>query len=102
LSSEAAIVVDQVTKIYRRGRQDELRAVDGVSLEVKRGEIFGLLGPNGAGKTTLLKMLTTLALPTAGKAMVLERDVVREPLAVRRSIAVVLQQYAVELYLTVR
>jgi len=102
LTEDAAIVVDQITKLYREGRADEVRAVDGITLAVKRGEIFGLLGPNGAGKTTLLKVLTTLARPTSGRATVLGHDVVRSPLAVRRAIAVVLQQYAVELFLTVR
>ncbi|HEV8613044.1 MAG TPA: ABC transporter ATP-binding protein, partial [Gemmatimonadales bacterium] len=102
MPGEAAIVVEQLTKVYRPGRAREVRAVDGVSFAVRRGEIFGLLGPNGAGKTTLLKMLTTLTAPTGGRAAVLGHDVVREALAVRRSIAVVLQQYAVELFLTVR
>ena len=102
MSSDVAIAVEQLTKVYRPGRADAIRAVDGVSFAVRRGEIFGLLGPNGAGKTTLLKMLTTLTLPTAGRASVLGHDVVRDALAVRRSIAVVLQEYAVELFLTVR
>ena len=100
--SETAIAVEQLTKVYRAGQRDEVRAVDGVSFHVEPGEIVGLLGPNGAGKTTLLKMLTTLTLPTSGRASVLGQDVVHDALAVRRLIAVVLQQYAVELYLTVR
>ena len=102
MPDDAAITVEQLTKVYRSGRGDEVRAVDGVSFHVEQGEIFGLLGPNGAGKTTLLRMLTTLTLPTSGRASVLGHDVVRDALAVRRSIAVVLQQYAVELFLTVR
>ena len=102
MSDEVAIRVEQLTKIYRPGKLDEVRAVDGVSFQVQRGEIFGLLGPNGAGKTTLLKVLTTLTSPTSGKAAVLGHDVVRQALAVRQSIAVVLQQYAAELFLTVR
>ena len=95
MTSDAAIAVEQLRKVYRPGRGEEVRAVDGVSFEVRRGEIFGLLGPNGAGKTTLLRMLTTLTLPSSGRASVLGHDVVRDALAVRRSIAVVLQQYAV-------
>ena len=102
MPDEFAIRVEELSKVYRPGRADEIRAVDGVSFEVRRGEIVGLLGPNGAGKTTLLRMLTTLTLPTAGRASVLGHDVVRDALAVRRSIGVVLQQYAVELFLTVR
>ena len=101
MSSDVAIGVEQLTKVYRPGRSDEIRAVDGVSLEVRRGEIFGLLGPNGAGKTTLLKVLTTLTLPTSGRARVCGHDVVKEALAVRQAIAVVLQEYAVELFLSV-
>jgi len=94
--------VEQLTKIYRQRHADEIRAVNGVSFEVRQGEIFGLLGPNGAGKTTLLKMLTTLTLPSSGRAAVMGHDVVKDALGVRHSIAVVLQQFAVELYLTVR
>ena len=101
MPDQPAIALEQISKVYRSGN-GELRAVDRVSFEVRRGEIFGLLGPNGAGKTTLLKMLTTLTLPTEGRAAVAGHDVQRDPLAVRRSIAVVLQQYAVDQFLTVR
>ena len=79
-----------------------LRAVDGLTFSVCRGSIFGLLGPNGAGKTTTLRVLTTLARPTAGRARVLGFDVVAAPLEVRRRIAVVIQEQAAELFLTVR
>jgi ABC-type multidrug transport system ATPase subunit len=69
---------------------------------VRRGEIFGLLGPNGAGKTTILKILTTLLPPTSGHAEVTGYDVVQQSLAVRRAIAIVLQETAVEMFLSVR
>jgi ABC-2 type transport system ATP-binding protein len=61
-------------------------AVNDISLDIQRGELFGLLGPNGAGKTTTVKMLTTLLLPTSGTASILGMDVVRQTLDVRRHI----------------
>jgi ABC-2 type transport system ATP-binding protein len=102
-SPPTALRVSDLIKVYpgRRGRP-EVRAVDGMSFEVQRGEIFGLLGPNGAGKTTTLKILTTLLAPTAGRAEVVGFDVVARPLDVRRSISLVLQETAVELFLTTR
>jgi ABC-2 type transport system ATP-binding protein len=69
---------------------------------VAPGQIYGFLGPNGAGKSTLVKILTTITTPSAGRASVHGFDVVRNPLDVRRHIAVVLQQTAVETMLTVR
>lgn len=66
-------------------------AVDGLSLEVRRGEVFGLLGPNGAGKTTLLKILCTLLLPTEGRAAVNGHDVVEAPQRVRQAVGYCLE-----------
>lgn len=68
-------------------RFGDVRAVDGIDLEVPRGVIFAILGPNGAGKTTLMRMLATLAAPDAGEASVMGHDLVREPRKVRASIA---------------
>ena len=79
-----------------------IRAVDGLSFTVAPGTIFGLLGPNGAGKSTTLKILTTLSRPTDGTASVLGFDVVKQPLEVRRRIASVIQETAVDLLLSVR
>lgn len=101
MKTAPAIVVRDLAKVFRR-RGKETRAVDGISFDVKQGEIFGLLGPNGAGKSTTLKVLTTLLPPTFGKASVLGHDVVGDPLAVRRCICVVVQENALELYLSVR
>ncbi|MGH9187406.1 MAG: ATP-binding cassette domain-containing protein [Acidimicrobiales bacterium] len=75
---------------------DEVRAVDGVDLEVQRGEIYGFLGPNGAGKSTLVRMLCTLLVPTAGRAMVAGHDVVAEAERVRLSIGLALQEAALD------
>ena len=100
--SEPAIRVRNLVKVYARRGQPTVRAVDGLTFDVARGSIFGLLGPNGAGKTTMLRVLTTLARPTSGAASVLGYDVVAAPLEVRRRISVVIQETAVELFLTVR
>src|ERR687896_110338 len=100
--SEMAISVQNLTKVFVRRGQPAVRAVDGLSFDVRRGSIFGLLGPNGAGKTTLLRILSTLARPTAGAASVLGHDVVSAPLEVRRRISVVIQESAAEVFLSVR
>src|SRR5580700_2861423 len=94
-SQSAAIQASELTK-----RFGEFTAVDHVSFEVRRGELFGLLGPNGAGKTTLTRMLTTLIVPTAGQATVAGFDVVREPRRVRESIGVIPQALTSDLDLT--
>ncbi|MCL4518973.1 MAG: ABC transporter ATP-binding protein [Thaumarchaeota archaeon] len=68
------------------------RALDGVSLGVEKGTVFGLLGPNGAGKTTFVRIISTQLLPSGGSALILGYDVVREPQMVRRRIAIVPQE----------
>ncbi len=76
----------------KSGREkSEVRAVDGVDLDVEEGEVVGFLGPNGAGKTTTLRMLTTLLRPTAGEATVAGYDVVTQSAEVRRRIGYVSQ-----------
>lgn len=85
------VLVDQLTKTYitrqRRGlfktETKEVPALKGVSLEIKPGELFGLLGPNGAGKTTLIKCLTTLLLPTAGRAVINGFELTKNDNAIR-------------------
>jgi ABC-2 type transport system ATP-binding protein len=76
-------------------------ALAGVSFEVGQGEIFGLLGPNGGGKSTLFRILSTMMVPTAGRAVVAGHDVVREPAAVRRQVGVVFQSQSLDKALTV-
>jgi ABC-2 type transport system ATP-binding protein len=77
-------------------------AVDGVDLEVRRGEIFGLLGPNGAGKTTTIRLVTTLLPVRAGSVQVFGLDVRRRPMQVRRLIGYVPQQLSADGALTGR
>ena len=81
---------------------EEVRAVDGVDLEVPDGEIYAFLGPNGAGKTTTVRMLVTLLAPTGGTARVAGHDVVAEAAEVRRSIGVALQEAALDPLMTGR
>jgi len=96
-----AIQVQDLVKVYQEHSPGAIRALDGVSLTISRGEIFGLLGQNGAGKTTLLRILTTLTQPTSGSASVLGLDVVRHGYEVRKQICAVLQENAVEIFLSV-
>jgi len=90
---ETVIAVEDLKKTYRpKGRKGvEVKALDGISFEVSRGEFFGLLGPNGAGKTTTIGILTTRVVPTGGVAKIEAVDVARNPVAVKRRIGVVPQ-----------
>jgi ABC-2 type transport system ATP-binding protein len=72
-----AVLVDEVVRTFAARRQPPVRALDGVSLTIPSGEVHGLLGPNGAGKTTLMKILSTVLLPTSGRASICGHDVVR-------------------------
>jgi len=83
-----AIVVEQLRKSFKRGKPDEVRAVDGVSFTIGNGELFGLLGPNGAGKTTLIKCISTLLIPDGGSARIAGFNIYSEALDVRRHIGV--------------
>jgi len=83
-----AVDAQDLVKTFRGGwlHRRRTQALQGVSLRVPRGAIYGLLGPNGAGKTTLLSILATLLLPDGGSARILGHDVVAESLAVRRRV----------------
>lgn len=93
------VAIDQLSKIYT-GKQ-RVTALDGISLTVEEGEIFGLLGPNGAGKTTTISISTTRALPTAGRVHIAGIDVVAQPSHARRFIGVVPQYNTLDRSLTI-
>lgn len=95
--SEAAIEVRELRKVF-----GHIVAVEGLTLSVKRGEVFGLLGPNGSGKTTTIRMLCGLLMPTSGGATVAGCDVVKESEAVRRRLGYMSQRYGLYDDLTVR
>jgi ABC-2 type transport system ATP-binding protein len=97
-SNPPAVEVRDLVREFKGG----IRAVDGLDLEVRQGEIYGFLGPNGAGKTTCVRILTTLLRPTAGYARVAGYDVVADADAVRRSIGVALQEAAIDPLMTGR
>ncbi len=92
-TTNVAIAAEGLVKTYAvRGRKSgPVRALDGLSITVGRGTIFGLLGPNGAGKSTAIKILTTLARPDSGSAEIEGVDVLKRPDQVRRMIGVVAQ-----------
>jgi len=94
--SSAAVTVERLTR-----RFGAFTAVDEVSFEVARGEVFGFLGPNGAGKTTTIKMLTGLLRPTSGRGTVAGFDLAREVESVKRSIGYMSQLFSLYGDLTV-
>lgn len=94
-SSAAVIRIEDLRHQY-----GERVALNGVSFDVNRAEIFGLLGPNGSGKTTLFRILSTLMLPSKGRALILGHDVALDPDGVRRQIGVVFQSRSIDVKLT--
>ena len=92
-----AIRIQEVRKQY-----GALKALDGVSLDIERGEIFGLLGPNGAGKTTLISVVAGLARADTGSVEVMGSDVVKEYRSARRMLGVVPQELVFDPFFTVR
>lgn len=93
--SNSPILAENLTRHF-----GEVRAVDGIDMQVNAGEIFGFLGPNGAGKSTAVRMLTTLLRPTSGRAVVAGFDVATHPDEVRRRIGVALQDAAIDPLMT--
>jgi ABC-2 type transport system ATP-binding protein len=94
--NECAVEVVNLTK-----RFGDFTAVNEVTFNIQRGEIFGFLGPNGAGKTTTIRMLLGLLRPTAGQATVLGYDIVRQPEEIRRNIGYMSQRFSLYNDLTV-
>jgi ABC-2 type transport system ATP-binding protein len=92
MSNDLAIEANELTKTY----PPDVRALDGLSLAVPAGTIFGLLGPNGAGKSTTVRILTTLSRPDRGSARVAGVDVLAEPVRVRHAIGVVAQRHGLD------
>jgi ABC-2 type transport system ATP-binding protein len=81
---------------------ETIQALDGLSLQVEQGTLFGLLGPNGSGKTTLFRIISTLLKPTNGSCLVFDTDVVHSPDVVRKQLGIVFQQPAIDEALTIR
>jgi ABC-2 type transport system ATP-binding protein len=96
-----AITAEGLVKVYK-SRKNEVRALDGIDLEVAEGTVLGLLGPNGAGKTTTVRILATLLKPDAGRATVAGFDVVKQAGQLRRVIGLSGQYAAVDENLTGR
>ncbi len=98
-NSGVAVEATDLVKVFKKGN---VRALDGVSLEVKSGTVLGLLGPNGAGKTTAVRILSTILSPDSGQARIMGHDVVKEAAAVRRLIGLAGQYATVDENLTGR
>jgi ABC-2 type transport system ATP-binding protein len=95
---EAAIRIESLSKTYAGGK----RALDGVSFDVPRGQIFGLLGPNGAGKSTLINILAGLVVKTGGTAEIWGFDIDRHPRNAKKSIGIVPQEILFDPFFTPR
>ena len=97
MSNDNSIQVEELTKRY-----GDLVAVNGISFNVNRGEIFAFLGPNGAGKTTTVEMLECLRKPTSGKAFVLGLDISKDQMAIKKRTGVLPQDFYTYERLTVK
>lgn len=93
---EKVIIVENLTKAF-----GHFKAVDQISFEVEKGEIFGFLGANGAGKTTAMRMLCGLSIPTSGKAFVAGYDIRTQPEMIKKNIGYMSQKFALYEDLTV-
>ncbi|MBI2038054.1 MAG: ABC transporter ATP-binding protein [Candidatus Magasanikbacteria bacterium] len=93
--------INNVTKIFKNPKGQEFKAVDGVSLDIEPGKIYGLLGPNGAGKSTLINMIGGLLLPNQGSIELFGLDVAKESSKTKQLIGVVPQEIVMEMAFTV-
>ena len=89
MNKEIAIQAEQITKTF-----GDFTAVDHISFEVKKGEIFGFLGANGAGKTTAMRMFCGLSIPTSGKAVVAGFDVYKNAEEIKKNIGYMSQKFS--------
>src|SRR5664279_6608313 len=96
MNDSKAITVDQLTKKF-----GDFTAVDNISFDVNKGEIFGFLGANGAGKTTAMRMLCGLSLPTSGQATVAGYDVYKQNELIKKNIGYMSQKFSLYEDLTV-
>ena len=94
-ASAPVIQVENLSHLY-----DGRPALDGVTFDVRPAEIFGLLGPNGSGKTTLFRILSTLMLPSGGRAVIMGHDAATDPTGLRRHIGVVFQAQSIDIKLS--
>jgi len=97
MKEDTVIIVDNLTKMF-----GDFTAVNNISFEVKKGEIFGFLGANGAGKTTAMKMLIGISNPTSGNAQVAGFDVYKNPNEIKKNIGYMSQKFALYDDLTVK
>ena len=99
-SGDTAAAVIQLQEL--RHQYGDRTALAGVSFDVRAAEIFGLLGPNGSGKTTTFRILSTLMVPSGGRALIMGHDVARQPAQVRRTISVVFQEKSIDIKLSAK
>jgi len=102
MNEKKAIKIEKLTKIYLKNSLKEIKALNNLNLEVKKGEIFGLLGPNGAGKTTFLNILAGTVIKNSGSVNVWGYDLDQNPRQVRSSIGIVPQEVNLDAFFSPR
>ncbi|MGQ4912775.1 MAG: ABC transporter ATP-binding protein [Candidatus Thorarchaeota archaeon] len=102
MDGETVIETIDLVKVFDEGKKREVVALNGIDLQIRRGEVFGLLGPNGAGKTTLIRVLVGLLTPTSGTARVLGKDVTEDIEYIRERVALLPQEAGIYDRLTAR